>query len=288
MKKVVTLLAAAFVLLPAMTFAQTKPLWLQRGVKPLNEMRTNGSYEFRILNVSQSDITMLEVDRLVLLEDHIAAKYRVNPLDIVVDSLRSGDNGRTTYRLSFAVNGRQTDVMAQLVDEYSKYRDNVDTFDYELSLLFAISAIGSVPSFDSFELTRRYPAKAALMSVVPGLGQIYKGQAGKGYAIIGTEAVLAGGAVFTAIEARRYGRLVSDNPGVAESYDNKASAYRMMRNGCLAAAGGVYIYNLVDAAFANGARRVVVGRPDGSAAEFAFAPVVTEYGGLGLGMTVKF
>ena len=288
MKKVVTLLAAAFVLLPAMTFAQTKPLWLQRGVKPLNEMRTNGSYEFHILNVSLSDIAMLEVDRLVLLEDYIAAKYRVNPLDIVVDSLRSGDNGRTSYRLSFVVNGKPTEVTAQLVDEYSEYWDNVDTFDYDLSQLFAISAIGSAPSFDSFDLTRRYPVKAAILSVVPGLGQIYKGQAGKGYAIIGAEAVLAGGAVFTALEARRYGRLASDNPGMAESYDKKASAYRTMRNGCLAAAGGVYIYNLVDAAFANGARRVVVSRPDGSAAEFAFAPVVTEYGGLGLGMTVRF
>ena len=287
MKKIAMLLLTAAWLVIAMTVsAQTKPRWVQKGVRSLNRECKDGSYRFHAFRTSGADLSLLESGRFEPLKEELAARYGVATDRMQLDSM-TGD-GRTTYRISFPDgNGRPAELFAQLVDDWARLDDDVSKWGFEFHQLYAVSEPDAAPAFDNFSVTHRYGVKPVLMSIIPGLGQIRKGQAGKGYAILGTEVLLIGGTVYSAVEMSRYNRLARNNPSEERSYRSKASTFRSMRNTCLILAGGLYIYNLVDAAVARGARHVVIRRDGNPDAELAFAPVVTEHCA-GAGMSIRF
>ena len=268
---------------------EPKPLWVQKGVKSLNGERTNDSYNFQVFDTVGKDWNRLEAERLHPLMEYVGERYNVTADAMQLDSLNRKDGEPVTYRITFASEGEVSEVSARRVDEYSHFEEYPDNnYDFELYQLYAVSERNAVPAFDDFSLTNRYPAKTALMSIIPGLGQIYKGQSGKGYAIMGVEAAFVAGSIYSAAEQARYKRLAKNNPDIKDSYMSTATTFRQLRNVCLIAGGALYIYNIIDAAVAKGARRVVVKRPNNTDAEFAFAPIVTEYGGVGAGMAVRF
>lgn len=290
MKKIVTILmAAAFVLSSVSAFgAEPKPRWMQkRGVKVLNKQRSNDSYAFHIVRtVSDNEARLLNDDGVASLTRYVGEQYNVKPESIVVSRL-VGDNAADAYLLSFSDGEGHGEVCAQQVDEHIGYANDVTVWNLAKSRLYAISERNAVPQFDEFSLSNKYGAKPVFMSIIPGLGQIYKGQQAKGYTIMGAEAVFIGGTIFSAVEMAKYRRFAKDNPGVASSYESNVTTFRQLRNTCLIAGGALYLYNLIDAAVAKGARRVTVKRPNNTDAELAFAPVITEFGG-GVGLSVRF
>lgn len=287
MKKISILFVLAGLLISTAGSAQQPPRWVQRGVAPLNRERTNDSYRFEAFSTPGPDRARLAADHFRPLLEYVGAQYEVDTGQMQLDSLPADGAERTTYRISFPHQGQPAEVYAQLVDDWMQRVEEIDCGDFELHQLYAVSERNAVPAFDSFTLTERYPAKAAWMSVVPGLGQIYKGQRGKGYAILGTEAVLIGGIIYSAVEMRYYNRLAADHPEDYDSYRSNVTTFRQLRNVCLVAGGTLYLYNLIDAAVAKGSRRVVVRRFDNRDVEFAFVPVVTG-NGAGVGLCVKF
>ena len=76
--------------------------------------------------------------------------------------------------------------------------DVYDTVDYNTDLnpvfeyyqLYAVSEKDVTPVFDTFERGERSKGTAALMNIIPGAGQLYKGHTFKGYAILGSEIAL--------------------------------------------------------------------------------------------------
>ena len=287
MKKIAKLLLAVAWLVSAVTVsAQTKPRWVQEGVKSLNHECKDGSYRFHAFRTSGTDLSLLESERFEPLKEELGIRYGVATDRMQLDSI-TGD-GRTTYRISFPdVNGRPAEVFAQLVDDWARLDDDVSNCGFEFHQLYAVSEPDAAPAFDNFSVTHRYGINPVVMSIIPGLGQIRKGQAGKGYAILGTEALLISGTVYSSVEMSRYNRLARKNPGAEKSYHSKATTFRSMRNTCLILAGGLYIYNLIDAAVAKGARHVVIRRDGNPDAELTFAPVVTDHYA-GAGMSIRF
>ena len=272
-----------------MVSAQTKPLWVQKGVKAMNNERSNKSYGFHTFATFGADINQLEVERFKPLMENVSKVYGTDIDGIKLDSLCSDSCSRTTYRLSFlSQNGKVSEVFAQLVDDWSRYEDNVDSWGFEMHQLYAVSERNVQPQFDNFRLTSNYGIKPLFLSIIPGLGQIYKGQDAKGYAILGAEALLLAGGVYSVTEVGRYNRLAKKNPGIYNNYESNATSYRQICNACFIAGGALYIYNLIDAAISKGKRRVVVERQNNTGAEFAFSPVISECGGIGVGMSVKF
>lgn len=287
MKKIVTILmAAAFVLSSVSAFgAEPKPRWMQkRGVKVLNKQRSNDSYAFHIVRtVSDNEARLLNDDGVASLTRYVGEQYNVKPESIVVSRL-VGDNAADAYLLSFSDGEGHGEVCAQQVDEHIGYANDVTVWNLAKSRLYAISERNAVPQFDEFSLSNRYGAKPVFMSIIPGLGQIYKGQKGKGYTFLGVEVVLCAGIAYGDIQYKNY-----LDKGEGASWKSAASTFRDLRNVCIAAAGAVYIYNLLDAALSKGTRRVIVERPNRAPeAEFAFAPVVTEFGSVGVGMSLTF
>lgn len=291
MKRIATLSFAALLLLlsTAASAVEPMPRWVQKGVKSLNGERTNNSYEFRAYTTSGSDINRLKEERLRPLLEDIGRRYGVRPENIRVAGLGFDDVEDSSLRIFLPLNGGVREVQAQLVDEYSLLEDNPDnSYAFDLHQLYAVSTPDADAEFDNFTVTRKYPAKAAFMSIIPGLGQIYKGQKSKGYAIMGAEAVFVAGTIYSAAEVARYSRLAKDNPDVADSYNSTVTTFRQLRNICLVAGGALYIYNLVDAAVCKGARRVAVKRRSAPDADLAFIPVVSQYGDAGVGLSITF
>lgn len=271
---------------PSLSAQTMRPRWVQKGTASLNRERTNDSYTFQALGTEEDNVTFFETGGWQPLKDYVVGKYGVDSGSVQLDSLDC--NGTMTYRLRFpSVGGGVSIVYAQPVDSWSRLSDRIDSWSYERHRLYAVSEADAVPQFDTYTLTEKYGAKPVLMSIIPGLGQIYKGQKGKGYALLGTEAVFVGGIVYGELQRARYMRL-GRSEGDTAGYESKAATFGQLRNVCIAAAGALYIYNLIDAGVSKGARRVVVKGAQKSEAEMSFAPVVTEYGAIGAGMSVKF
>lgn len=267
--------------------AQDKPRWAQKGVASIEKERTNDTYQFVKFETFGSDLDQLRKERFDTLIQYFATTYRldansasVTPLSIglQVQSTPNDEDGdariQTKYLISFTAPVTKK-FYAELVDEYIALEENVDmTFDNTLYQLYAISSSdnGVEPTFDDFKLTRKYNAKALAMSIVPGLGQIYKGQDTKGYCIMGAEVVFIGTAIVCENKRSKHIKNMNTHPDVKDSYYGKAKSWRTMRNIAIGCAGIVYIYNLFDAAFSKGARQVTVSRPTGTS--LAIGPTV--------------
>jgi hypothetical protein len=80
------------------------------------------------------------------------------------------------------------------------------------------------------------------------------GRSGKGSAILGAEVVALGGVV--AFESMRasYVTKMHKQPQFAQQYASKATNCKNIRNGFIAGAAAVYVYNLIDAVAAPGSR----------------------------------
>lgn len=260
------------------------PRWVQKGVKSLNRERTDKNYRFCTFTTTGTDVMQLQTIRPLL--EYIGKQYDVNPDAMQLDSL-SAPGGNTTLLITFLSDGEPAEVQAQQIDSWTQFDDDIFSTQMQLSQLYAVSDKNTTPAFDNFTLTHKYGAKPVLMSVIPGVGQIYKGQRAKGYTILCSEAALLGVSIGTAVEVNHYKKLKKDNPGFNNSWDSKISFFRNLRNTSLIMAGGLYIYNLIDAAVAKGARRVIIKKPDQTAAEISFVPAVSPFGA-GMGAVVRF
>lgn len=240
--------------------SQTKPLWIQKGEKSLNKQRSNDKYYFKAFNTYGTDANKLKAERFLPLLTHVRERYGADFKQMKLDSLRLGSDTLMTYRVTFTDTLGATGVAyAQSVDKHMAFEDYVNnTYQFEFYQLYAISKKDSVPMFDDFELTQTSNKKAMLLSLIPGMGQLYKGHKTKGYVILGTEAALVTSAIVFQIKAHHYGRKAPKEPEVGDSWRSKSRGWRQMRDLAIGLAGGVYVYNLIDAAITTGSRQVAV------------------------------
>lgn len=147
-----------------------------------------------------------------------------------------------------------------------------------------------MPQFDDFTVTRHYnAAKATALSIIPGLGQIYKKQNVKGWIFMGTEVALIGTLIYS---CERYNWHKKHRDKV-DWLHNPLTTFKQLRAFTAIAAGGLWIYNIFDAAFCKIAPRVEISRPNSYNTQFSFVPMITPdmiSGGInvGLGMNIDF
>lgn len=281
------LLCCMAMCLPLHSQNDTKPLWVQKGEKALNKQRTNETYYFKSFNTYGMDEVSLNQSRFAPLLTHVRERYQADFKEMRLDSVQKDSLAPVTYRITFPENGRTATVYARLVDQYSAFEDYVsNTYQFEYYQLYAISEKDTIPTFDEYKLTRTYNAEAVALSLIPGMGQIYKGQKGKGYVILGGEAFFVSSAIAFHFKKRKCDRKMDEEPGVRDSWRSKSKGWRQMRNMCIGLAGGLYIYNLLDAAIAKGSRRVIVNKPDAQK-QFSLSPMATP-DGAGLAFVLQF
>lgn len=184
------------------------------------------------------------------------------------------------------VKGNEVQLHVKSVAEYWT-RDINGTVN--LTTLYAKSLNGT-PNFDDVELTTKYGARGLWRSaIVPGWGQFHKGSNLKGGLILGGTVVLVGGIIFTENQRADYVSKIAKthDADVKRAYATKRDHFATGRNICIGAVAALYVYNLIDAIVAPGARRAVVKkRPNGNS--YAVMPAISADGNPMMAASITF
>lgn len=165
----------------------------------------------------------------------------------------------TRVEIHTTVDGEEFNLQAIRVDEYARKKGGQ-------VLLHTLYMVGleEEPVWDRPRVTTRYGFAPVAMSVVPGAGQWYKGQRTKGVCLFAAEAVAVAGVLLCENNRASYIRKIRQQPQFVHTYSSRADRWETGRNVCIGVAAGIWVYNIIDAAVARGARRVVMERADGS------------------------
>ena len=232
-----------------------KPKWVDN-TSSLDNKRINTSYNFKVALSRGKSPNEAENGRIKALAGKIANTdtYKID------ESLESENvqgkvaKSSVTYREKITNQQVTKKFYYTQVDEYWDFVDG-ECFLYTL---YAVCDNGQEPIFDQFSSTTSYGATPAFMSIIPGVGQMYKGSTVKGICMLAGVAACGLGALFCENQRSDYKNKMKEQPQFAPSYNNKAKNYETARNICLGATAAVWIYNIIDAAVAKGDRKIVI------------------------------
>ena len=203
------------------------------------------------------------------------------------------NNGKLTEEIRYdgmtSINSKSSEVSLQVltIDEYWEYSPNLG---YYLTVLYAKSKNNEKAMFDEVEITKSYGMRGIWRSaIIPGWGQFYKGSKIKGAVFLGGTAALAGGIIFSENKRTTYNRNIAEsyNSELKRYYANKSSTMSNARNICIGGAVALYIYNLIDAAVAPGAKRIKVTKSKVARHHFSVSPTIKQ-NMTGMALTYNF
>lgn len=280
--KILFLLWAALLLgvLPMELYAAdrsgSKPQWVSKGEASLNSRRTNSTYYFKVIQNMGPDLQILKQNNTNALADHIGKLNHVQGLEALEVSNQTGNGQvltRENYTLEFRNEFTSEAFYASLVDEYWETETTAANGvpQYHYYALYAVSASGKArPMFDNFEVTRSYGAGPAFMSVIPGVGQLYKGQTLKGSLML-SGAVVGVGAIILCENRRSYYQTrIIEQPKFAREYSKKSDDWQTGRNIAIGVSAALVAWSVIDAAVTPGVTRIKVH----SSTSLAFRPAV--------------
>ncbi len=198
--------------------------------------------------------------------------------------------GSDKYDLKLSVEGSARPINSRRVDEYM----GVDRYSGRncYYALYAVERFGASADFSQVSVTSKYGIQGLWRSVIiPGWGQFHKRSYIKGGLILGGCAVMVGGIVFTETERKVYAAkcLQTHDANAIRVYQNRRNNFATARNICIGATAALYIYNLVDAIVAPGARYVVQnGEKRKSSRKYAVVPSMSMYGDAQLLASITF
>ena len=178
-------------------------------------------------------------------------------------------------------NGHRLEIVCREIDDYWEEVDG----KYSVDILYTVTdknAYGGSYD-DQIKVTTSYGA-AGFLSIVPSVAQFYKGSVVKGSLILAGEVAAAGGILLCENTRAAYVKKMNEQPKYAAEYNSLADTWETGRNICIGAAAAIYVYNLIDAFTAKGAKRIVVkkGRASLSAVPYA------DQRSVGMGMRLRF
>lgn len=241
---------------------ESAPQWM-KGVNTL--FRSNTTYEYVIVDNAGESLQSLEAGRLTALGQKLAQLNRINGvIDKTVESThRDGEfSSEIKHKMVFRTEAEVHEFVSRYIDDYWEYVSYPDgSQGYQYYALFAVSKDTATPLFDEVSFTTQYGTQGLWRSmIVPGWGQYYKGSKAKGAMFLGGTAALAGGMVYCQSRVVNSRNLAAQtyNPEHLRIYSRRISNFSMARNVCIGATAALYVWNLIDAVVAPGARRIVV------------------------------
>jgi hypothetical protein len=254
-----------------------KPTWLTKSIT----QSTNDAYFFVTAHGQGSSLESARLDAIkhlsMRLEDehqytfdvHVVSKterhveHKQNIVQEVTGSKHSSTRQEMTSK------GKELDVTFKIIDEYWVYGNGT----YDLDILFAVTNPYSYyPGIhDQISTTTKYGA-AGLASIIPGTGQFLKGDVAKGVSFLVADVACAAGIILCESTRAAYAAKVQQQPQYALQYSTRANNWATGRNICLGVTAGIWVWNIIDAFAAKGARRVIV-KPQGG--YFSMTPTST-------------
>lgn len=240
-----------------------KPTWLTKSIP----QSTNNAYFFVTAHGQGSSLESARLDAIkhlsMRLEDehqytfdvHVVSKTErhVEHKQNIVQEVTGSKH--TSTRHEMASKGKELDVTFQIIDEYWVYKGNT----YDLDILFAVTNFNSYnPSINDHISTTTHYGGAGLLSIIPGAGQMYKGDVAKGASFLVAFLACEGGLILCASTSAAYNAKAIQQPQYAQQYSTRANNWATGGNICLGIAGGIWLWNIIDAFVAKGARKVIV------------------------------
>ena len=213
-------------------------------------------------NVERTD----KVSVTEIFEDKSVQQYDSNSNP----TLSSSDS----YQLKLNVEGSAVPIKTRRIDEYweSVERGGMTLLDYHA--LYAVERKGGNADFSDISSVSSYGVHGLWRSaIVPGWGQLYKGSTLKGGLIMGGSVALIGGIIYTETMRQDYMNKIKNTHSseLIRKYKTRADNFALSRNICIGGLAALYVYNIVDAIVAPGARRILV-RKNGRGAGYALSP----------------
>ncbi len=146
-------------------------------------------------------------------------------------------------------------VKCRIVDEYYEY---LSTGEYKVSLLVQ-TARNPEYGYETVSISDNYPFSGR--AFVPGMAQLHKGSIVKGTSFIVGEIAAVGGIVaFECMRSSYDGKIKqTHDASLKKQYIAKVRTMSNIRNGFIAGAAAIYIWNVVDGIVAKGKSRVTIG-----------------------------
>lgn len=245
----------------AQSAGRIKPRWISETPVP-----TNNSYRFHVTYVDNSESisgarmqSKSELYRIVEKSESIKVieAYDMESRQRYTESSVT-EKTDELYAMTIESDGEAVDLVYMKLDEYWCESVVGGIKRKELYTLYAVARPGVEPRFDDVYFTNRYGIKGMARSLVPGWGQLYKGQKVKGACIMGGEVLLIGSVIVSENLRSSYIKKMKEQPKFFQTYNSKADNWANIRNVCIGAAAALYVYNLIDAAVSPGARYAVV------------------------------
>lgn len=224
----------------------------------------NDTYSYHVVLDAGPSLNLLRESELVALSNYL---QRTNRIEGVIDrNVNVGTNDdQSTYSsnigLSYKTNTSVEQFTCKKIDSYwVQQQISGGGLQFTYYSLYAV-ANSYVYDFDEYHLTEKYGVRGLWRSmIVPGWGQMHKGSYIKGGIMLGGTVALAGGIIFTeSMRKSCYTQIGQTHSSTAiKQLSANAANWAIGRNICIGAAAALYVYNLVDAIVAPGARRVVV------------------------------
>lgn len=270
-----------------------KPRWIDS----TSQSRNDGYYFVTLHTDASSSLDACRTAVLKELATNVERTDKISVSELYSDnSQQQYSNGRVvasgsdSYELKLSVEGIARPICSRRIDEYFG-RDRFSGRSCYYAL-YAVERFGSVADFSDIRVTSKYGARGLWRSaIIPGWGQFHKRSYLKGGLILGGCAVFAGGIIFTENERNNYAVKIGQTHDInaIKIYQNRRNHFAIARNVCIGATAALYVYNLVDAIVAPGARYVVQkSRKRNNSRKYAVAPTISACGDPQLFASITF
>lgn len=226
------------------------PRWVKH--TPKSE---NPNMAYRVVQVYVDNLNDMHQESLKELANYLPQSWSV---DRFAEWQVKG-NGSNEIHVVMSGSAIEVPMKCQEVDSYWEYVSMGYINKYRCYVLYQVVRPGA-SAVEFTRLTDKYGFGAVALSIIPGAGQMYKGSYLKGGLIMGSAVLCVGGIILCETNKAGYKSLEDKehNASKKTSYHNQANNWGTGSYICIGALAGLWIYNLIDAGVAPGARRMVI------------------------------
>ena len=128
---------------------------------------------------------------------------------------------------------------------------------------------------------------AGVLSIIPGMGQFYKGSVTKGTVFLGLTAAAVAGVIVCESTRSSYKNKAIEQPKYTKDYSTKADNWETARNICIGVGGAIWVWNIIDAFTTKSAKRKIVTSQNSSLSFQPFATPNAAGQGLDMGLALS-
>ncbi|HCY73895.1 MAG TPA: hypothetical protein DHU75_07440 [Rikenellaceae bacterium] len=218
----------------------------------------------------------LEVERNIIVNTNVQIRERLSQSQSTM-----GYEYNQEMVMDVIENGQKLKIVCREIDDYWVALKG----KYEVDVLYAVANSNVYGgSFDDAITVSSQYGNAGFLSIIPSVGQFYKGCVVKGSFILASEVIAIGGILLCENTCASYIKKMREQPQYAIEYNSLADSWSTGRNLCIGVATAIYVYNLIDAFTTIGAKRVYV---KNSNASLSINPYVDAHL-VGFGLTLQF